>query len=166
MHAGTQSSAALDLLIGTKEFAHRNGFDEITQIFVTGYSQGGHATMALAQALEERISDDLWLTASACNAGPYSLSGVMRNLLLDDTATYHVPAFLPYLILGYQTVYGDIFDTLDDVFKSNYVSKIDSFFNKEINRSTLNEFLVAELTADVGSTIPKAMLNEEYLTDF
>ena len=122
--------------------------------------------MALAQAIEERETDDLWLTASTCNAGPFSLSDVMRSLLLDSMTTYDVPAFLPYLVLGYQTIYGDIFERVGDVFKPEYVSKIEEFFRKEINRSTLNDFLVTNLNANVGRPNPRAMLNEEYLTSF
>ncbi len=166
VHAATQASAALDLLIGTKDFAQTQGFESIQQIFVTGYSQGAHASMALARAIEQRVTDDLWITASACNAGPYSLSGVMRNLLLDPQTEYRVPAFLPYNILGYETVYGDVFEQLSDVFKPAYVDRIQSFFDGKISRNALNEFLVAELKKDVGKSRPRAMLSDIYLSSF
>ena len=163
LHAETEARAALDLLLGTRSFAGEQGFNHLDQIFLTGYSQGGHATMALAQAIEERETDDLWITASACNAGPYDLSGVMRELLLQSDSSYRVPAFVPYNIIGYQTIYGDIYQDLADVFKNNYLSPIISFSQKEISRNDLNEQLVAELMQAQGDIIPRAMLQDDYL---
>ena len=69
------------------------------RLFLTGYSEGGYATMALLRELTEnpqkyRIPG---VTAVASQAGPYSLSGVMLDRLMSKTEKFPVFYFAPYL---------------------------------------------------------------------
>jgi hypothetical protein len=51
-------------------------------------------------------------------AGPYDMSGSMRDLMLSNDPYVH-PLFLPYTVYSYVRAYGTL--SLEDVFKPEYV---------------------------------------------
>ncbi len=165
VHAATEASAGVDLLIATMGFAADQGFESVQHIFVTGYSQGGHAAMALSQALHERPTDDLWLTAGAPMSGPYSLSDVMNDRMIEGMIEYDFPDYVVYNLLGYQEFYGNIYSSLDSVFKEGYVDQILAFSKEEISLSALRNFLVDQLERDFGNTIPINMFREDFVQE-
>ncbi|NND04772.1 MAG: T9SS type A sorting domain-containing protein [Saprospiraceae bacterium] len=163
LHAETEASAGIDLLLAARTLAGQLEFSLPDQIFVSGYSQGGHAAMAMARAIQERPTDDLWLTAAAPMSGPYDISGTMRDLVLFSDRSYLFPSYIVYFILGYQEVYGDIFENLEQIFKAPYVQMIDRFRTGAIGLSELNDQLKAAMLLNERSLIPRRMLNEAYL---
>ncbi|HVP12247.1 MAG TPA: lipase family protein [Phycisphaerae bacterium] len=82
------------------------------QLYILGYSEGGYAAMATVRELQLNAGQypGLAITASACMAGPYDLTGAMRNLMVNSTEPYGAPYFLPYVVLGYDAVYSGPFD--------------------------------------------------------
>ncbi len=167
VHAGTEASAGIDMLIASMNMAADMGHESISKIFVTGYSQGGHAAMAMAQAIEERPTDDLWLTASAPMSGPYSISGVMKSLTVDERDTeYLYPAYIAYILLGYQSAYGDVYGSLDEIFRTPHISWIEMFKNGEIGLPTLNSALIGQLRNEFGLSAPYLMFDSLFLQSF
>lgn len=165
VHAGTEASAGVDLLLATKELLAREEFESIEHIFVTGYSQGGHAAMAMAQAIQERETDDLWITAAAPMSGPYSLSGTMLDLITSDTMKYFFPSYAVYTMLGYQEVYNGIYDSIPEVFKPAFVDMVRQFYQKEISLNALNSFIVQELTINHRGSVPSRMFNDSFIDE-
>ena len=163
VHAGTEASAGIDLLIAGKDIAAQNGFDSIVNIFVCGYSQGGHAAMAMAQAIQERETDDLWITAAAPMSGPYAISTVMGGEVLLDTTQYFFPAYLAYTMLSYQLMYENLYDGLEEAFKPVFVDDIRAFSEEKISVSELNTRMIATLEAETGKSVPKDIFNEQFL---
>lgn len=167
VHAGTEASAGIDMLIASMNMAADMGHESVSKIFVTGYSQGGHAAMAMAQAIEERPTDDLWLTASAPMSGPYSISEVMKSLTVDERDTeYLYPAYIAYILLGYQSAYGDVYGSLDEIFRTPHISWIEMFENGEIGLSTLNAALIGQLRNEFGFSAPYLMFDTTFLQSF
>ncbi len=166
VHAETEASAGIDLLIAGLNFAGQQGFQTPDKIFVTGYSQGGHGAMAMAKALQERPTDDLWITAAAPLSGPYSLSEGQKEIILSDSAEYFFPGYLVYALLGYQEVYQNIYQDLEEVFKPVFIPNIRKFYNHEFDLGTLNEFLIKQLISDHGKSLPKHLFVNEFLNDF
>ena len=115
--------------------------------------------MALHRAIELEHADEFTVTAAAPLSGPYSLSGVMRHLILTDTV-YYYPAYIPNTALSYQTVYGNIFNQMEDVFKPQYASLILPFYQGTKTLSALNSQLISALTANEGSCRPFRMLQD------
>src|SRR5208337_900015 len=72
------------------------------RLFLAGYSEGGYAALAAVRELEAR--GDARLTGSACLAGPFDLSGAMRELFIDPVFGYSRPYYMPYFVLGYHAV--------------------------------------------------------------
>lgn len=128
VHAESQADAAIDLLRTAQNLDDELGFSWNEQLFVFGYSQGGHATAALHQKIEAELSDEFTVTASAPMSGPYDISGVQAEVLTNDEA-YPTPGYLPYVVLSYNEVYGTLYDELTDVFKPEYAEIIPDLFD-------------------------------------
>lgn len=131
VHAASEASVAIDLLRAADQYTLQNGIHTNAQLFITGYSQGGHAAMALHRAIEQDSTHEFTVTAAAPMSGPYSISGVMRNLILTD-AVYYYPAYIPNTALSYQTVYGNIFTQPSDIFRPAYAGVITQFYAGQI----------------------------------
>lgn len=95
------------------------------QLFLTGYSQGGHASLATHKMLESGNFPEIKLTASSPMSGAYDMTGVQAKTMFIP---YDQPHYLPYLILSYQYAYklwaGDVYD----VFKEPYKTKMREVF--------------------------------------
>jgi len=161
VHAATEASAAVDMLLAAREFAVERDIPLNEQLFITGYSQGGHAAAALHREIQENHSDQFSITASAPMSGPYSISGEMKKVILSGDE-YFFPAYLPNTILSYQTMYG-LFDDLGQVFIEPYKSLVDSFYQERIDLSALNDTLISVLTRQFGGSYPKWMLQDSVI---
>lgn len=118
IHAASEATASLDLLRATREAQDSLDFALNGQLFLVGYSQGGHATMALHRLIETDFPNEFTVTASAPMSGPYDVSGVQANVIVNDSV-YSQPGYLPYILQSYNTVY-NLFVDYSDVFVSPY----------------------------------------------
>ena len=137
VHADSEASAAIDMLHILDEFAEEVDVIVNDQLFVTGYSQGGHAAMALHKAIEEGAAD-FTVTASAPMSGPYSISGVMRERMTESEETYFFPAYVHFTIVSYNYVYG-LYDDIGEVFKPPYVPLLQQFLQDSIVNAVLSD---------------------------
>lgn len=158
VHADSEASAAIDMLHILDEFAEEVDVIVNDQLFVTGYSQGGHAAMALHKAIEEEAAD-FTVTASAPMSGPYSISGVMRERMTESEETYFFPAYVHFTIVSYNYVYG-LYDDIGEVFKPPYVPLLQQFLDEEIDLNGLNDRLISTLIQNNGAVVPKFMLQD------
>lgn len=157
VHAASEAWAAMDMLRAGETFLTQNQIATNDQMFITGYSQGGHGAMALHRAMEQDPGEEFEVTVAAPMSGPYSISGVMRDLILKDTV-YYYPGYIPNTALSYQTVYGNLFTDLTEVFKPAYASLIQPFYEGQTTLSSLNDQLIAALTDNEGACRPFRML--------
>ena len=159
IHADSEASAAIDMLYAMRSYAETDPAINLNdQVFVTGYSQGGHAAMAAHRKMELELSDDFNIIATAPMSGPYSISQAMRLFTTGDEP-YLFVAYLASAVLSYQAAYGNIYEDLDEIFKPQFVSDIERFENEEINLFELNLQLIFKLSF-IGGTIPKLMLQD------
>jgi hypothetical protein len=163
VHAATEASAALDLIRASAQFLANNNVAYNDQLFVTGYSQGGHAAMALVRDIENNHSAEYTITASAPLSGPYSISGVMRDLILSNQE-YNYAAYVPNTIMGYQEVYGNLYTNLSDVFKAEYLTPIQQYRNGTLSLTNMNIQLLQRLVTNTGSRAARGMFIDSVLT--
>lgn len=104
VHARSEATAVADLIRAVREACNDIEHELNGQVFLTGYSQGGHATMAAHQYMYENFPTEFNVVASVPMSGPYSLSEVMKELILSDVP-YSNPGYLPMVIQTYRTVY-------------------------------------------------------------
>jgi hypothetical protein len=164
VHADSEASASIDMLFASKEFLDNNEIPFSEQLFITGYSQGGHAAMAIHRELEMNFANEFTVTASAPLSGPYSISEKMVESTLGENEFFY-PGFLPYTALSYRLAYPELLDTftLDKIFKAPYVETTKRFENREISISELNNQLINILQAEEGNVLPKEMIQDHIL---
>jgi len=104
-HADSAASAVIDLLRAVRALASAEEIPLGTKLFLTGYSQGGHATLAALREMEARHAAEFPVTACAAGAGAYDLSGVTAEDFLSGRPQPN-PYYFVYLLAGFRDVYG------------------------------------------------------------
>jgi dienelactone hydrolase len=89
LHAGSEATCVVDALRAGRSLCSSNRVSLNGQLFLTGFSQGGHVTMAAHRELEAFHTNEFTVTASAPCAGTYDLGGVTLEDIL-------APPQLPY----------------------------------------------------------------------
>jgi len=158
VHAATEASAALDIIRACKAHMPSMNIAVNDQLFITGYSQGGHAAAALHREIEANHSDEFSVTAAAHLSGPYSISQVMKERILMTTP-YFYPAYVPNTFLSYNYVY-QVYNNIESVFKPAYVPLIQSYYDRQISLTALNLQLIIELTQNTGASVARNMLQD------
>jgi hypothetical protein len=137
VHAKSEATATIDMLRASREFAAANGYLLNDQIFLTGYSQGGHACMATHKEMQLHYAGEFDVTASAPLSGPYDISGAQKDLLTSNDP-YPDPSYLPFVMFSYQYVYGNLYTNLSDVIVSPYDSLLPPLFDGFHNTGDIN----------------------------
>lgn len=91
------SRSAIDLILPARKVAAQNGIELNSNLFITGYSEGGAVAMWTVYELENRSGKDYQITAAAPMSGSYDLSGTTRNWLIaspTDQAGFVIRLYL------------------------------------------------------------------------
>ena len=136
IHSKSEATAVIDMLRACRDFAPVIGHSWDSRIFLFGYSQGGHATMAAHKEIQENYSDEFVVTASAPMAGPYDVSGVQEQVIVSHDP-YPTPGYLPYIFLSYGYAYGNL-PELTEVLKPPYDSILPPMFNGQFSIGDIN----------------------------
>ena len=159
MHADTEASSIIDSIRATRNAALSLGLTLNGKVMLTGYSQGGHASMATQRAIEQSDAGEIILVAAAHIAGPYSISGALidgvKNPILG------VQALVPFQITSWQRIYGNVYDKVADVFNSPYDRYIETLFPTLLDQAALYNLLPGGTPAQARD----AMLKSSYLND-
>ncbi|WP_051292635.1 alpha/beta hydrolase [Olivibacter sitiensis] len=115
------ATACLDMLKAVKELAYVNQININKGIRLLGYSEGGYATLALHQAIEQESNVDFNVEASYPAAGAYDMVGTAQ-WVVNQTSTLPSPAtsFYMWTLLTYNQLYG-INMPLESVLQPEYV---------------------------------------------
>jgi hypothetical protein len=132
------ATATIDMIRACKEILDTTSAPYSDQLFLMGYSEGGGATMATHQLIQETpyLDSVMHVTASAPMSGAYDLSGVMGDLLTSNQP-YPAPFYLPYLIFGYNEVY-HLFANDSDVMIAPYDTTLQPLFNGIVDEGTVD----------------------------
>jgi len=117
LHANTEATAVVDMLRAVKTFCATNNITLNSQLFLAGYSQGGHATAAAHRAIERDYTNEFTVTASAPMAGPYFLSGGFYYTLTNTA--YPAPGLFIVALAAWLPIY-DLADTLEELLAPPY----------------------------------------------
>lgn len=136
--------AVTDMLRAVDEFVSNHLEIEMSDdLYITGYSQGGWATMTLQKAIETELSDEFNLKASACGAGPYDLN-LVNDYVLEET-DYPMPYYIGYIFNSYINL-GDINNTPAEIFKSPYSERILTLYDGTKSGDEINAQLTTKTT--------------------
>jgi hypothetical protein len=127
IHARSEATASIDMLRAAREFCEARNVDLSGQLFLLGYSQGGHACMATHRMIEAELGDEFTVTASAPCSGPYDVSGVPAQVMVD-TVPYPAPYYLPYILFSYGYVYPGLYNNISDVIEEPWATLLPPLF--------------------------------------
>lgn len=134
LHADSEASTVIDAIRAARKAAGAVGATLSGKVMITGYSQGGHASMAAHRNGERDMADELNIVAGAHLSGPYNLSGSVKLPVVIAGYQY----FVPFLITSWQKVYGDIYTSIGSIFKAPYASYVENLLpNPTLNFTTL-----------------------------
>ena len=134
LHADSEATSVIDSIRAARNAVSSQGGSLNGKVMLTGYSQGGHASMAAHREIEKNLSGEIKVVAGAHLAGPYNLSGSMK--FPDAIAGYQF--FVPYLVTAWQKIYGNLYSNVNDAFKAPYAAGIESLLpNPTLNYTTL-----------------------------
>ena len=155
VHARSLGTAVVDMIRAARILSKHKEVLLNKQLFLMGYSEGGYATMAAHREIEEHHHDEILVTASAPMAGPYNLSQVMVDEILDGKA-YPSPGYLPYTLLAYDMVY-NVYDDVKDVLVPDYLHVVDLMEAGETEFKKINRLL---------PNVPRDMLTPSFVEAF
>ncbi|MER6944448.1 hypothetical protein ABT294_10530 [Nonomuraea sp. NPDC000554] len=119
-------SAPLDALRATRAFAaeHERRLDK--RVLISGFSQGGPATMMLGHALQQGQDSYFRLGALATVAGPFHLSA-FEKAAADDKVRM-APAYLAYFAVAADRFTG-IYDSPSQAFRAPYDKQVEGLLD-------------------------------------
>lgn len=134
LHAASEATSVIDSIRAARNASQVLGASLNGKVMLTGYSQGGHSSMAAHREIEKNLSGEFNVVAGAHLAGPYNMSGSMK--LTDAIAGYQF--FVPYLITAWQKVYGTLYSDVKTAFKAPYSDYVETLLpSPTLNYTTL-----------------------------
>jgi hypothetical protein len=125
-HAATEASSAVDLLTASRHVLAQLRVPRTDELFTFGFSQGGHAALALHHELRRAHVD---VTATATVGGVFD---VERFFLagIANTTTVTVPLYVSCILLAYDDIY-DVYGRLSDVFRQPFAATVADLFDMQ-----------------------------------
>ena len=143
LHKESTVQTVLDMLKAVEEMMDKQESIILNNdLYITGYSQGGWATMAVQEAIDKHYSNEFNLKGSACGGGPHNLVGFSEFLL--SKTDYPMPYFPAYLYNSYLNL--DMATPIASIFQEPYAGKIPTLFDGTKDGGQLN----AQLTTSIN----------------
>jgi hypothetical protein len=153
LNAEQQSGEMMNILTAARTALPKtlsNATSDNGQLFVTGYSEGGHVAMATQRALQAAGAT---VTAAAPMSGPYALEA-FGDAIFFGSVDLGSTVFAPLLVSSYQHAYGNIYSAPTDVFSATYATGIDTVLPSATPIATLFTNGSLPQTALFNSTTP------------
>ncbi len=152
--------ASINIMRAARQLADTLNIPLSGEVALTGYSQGGYTTMATAKLIQENYINEFNVVALAPMSGPYDLNVTMVDLMLSS-APYATPGYLPFLLLGYHSVYPSLqqkYPTPSDVFKHPYDSIIPPMlYSRNFSLNDVGQFC---------TQVPRQMIKDSVIAEF
>lgn len=160
-HAASQATAGRDLLIAGRAWLEEQAIAFNQQVFVTGYSQGAHASMSL-QKLLDQTEDGPSVTAAAHLSGSYIVRPPSPQFLAISEPNAATLRFALNQIIAYEFVY-NLYGGVDGLFKEPYLAEVQRYVSEDIDLERLG-VVVDSLIRD-NNTVIGDIFVDQYVTD-
>lgn len=154
-HARSEATAVIDMLRASRDLAPKVGCKWDKRLFLFGYSQGGHATMAAHREIQNYYEPEFVVTGSAPMSGPYDVSGVQEQVIVSHDP-YPTPGYLPYILYSYNAIYR-IVPSVNAILKPPYDSIIPPMFD--------GSYSIGEINL-VSAPVPRDMILDSVMTAY
>ncbi len=143
----SSANTVIDMIESTLKFGNDGNLPLNGQIYLTGYSEGGYATLAAAKEIEKNYPD-LSLKGVAPMSGPYDLNLTGMGVL--GAPVMQRPDFIGGIVNSYSEYY-DL--DLTTMVKEPYATKLPTFYK--------GDYTGAQIRAELTESI-----DEFFVTDF
>jgi pimeloyl-ACP methyl ester carboxylesterase len=150
MHTQTTVSTSIDFLHAARALVKHLQGQWPTALYLTGFSQGGHATFAVQRELERLHDARFDVQASAPIAGPFHLREVSFPQALTGTTKSH-SFYLAYLASSYAKLYDR---PLQSILTAAYAEQVPVLFDGAHESDEISAALPAH---------PRDLFNPEFL---
>jgi alpha-beta hydrolase superfamily lysophospholipase len=107
-HRNSLATATRDMLRAVYEYFKVESLPEPdNKLFLSGYSEGGLATMAAAKLMQEEHQDEFNITAVTVGAGAYNKSAFADYVVLATESLPHINTFV-WVLDAYNSIYPDL----------------------------------------------------------
>lgn len=107
-HRQSLATATRDMIRAAYEyFEIEASASPSNKLFLTGYSQGGYATMAALKLMQEEHSSEFNVSAATVGAGPYNKTATMQYLLTMDEEHEDINTYI-WVLDTYNKVYPEL----------------------------------------------------------
>ncbi len=127
-------TASVDALRATRTFARRQGRGLDRRVLISGFSQGGPATMLVGRALQRGVDPHFRPGVLAPVAGPFDLSG-FEAAAADDRGE-RSSLYLAYFATAWNRMYG-LYGAPNQAFRAPYDKTVQTLFNGDHKASEL-----------------------------
>lgn len=166
-HRNGLATASLDMLRASREFLEKNKVNWDKRLFITGYSEGGYATMSLHKKMEEEAPNEFNLRGSSVGAGAYDKTAFMKYVV--NTATTNVVSYnqlYVWVLLTYDRIYG-LNRPMSYYFKEPYATQIqaqreNAVINVSVNQIFTDQFKQAVNTGSDAAFVKAVADNDVY----
>lgn len=161
LHAESEATASLDLVRAVREYINDSTQMQLNgEVYVTGYSQGGHAAMATVKYVQdEGLQNEFNIIGAGPASGPYNLSGSQQEVLVSNQP-YSNPGYVVYLVLAMNKVYGNIFTNYSDILKAPYDTLIPPYFDGSYSMLVVNSLLPTRLSDFMQDSVLQNFKND------
>ncbi len=153
MHAPTTVSSSVDFIHAAARLVEHLHRQWPTSFYLMGFSQGGHAALALQRALEQRHDPQANVKAAAAIAGPFYLRDLSFPHALTGKTKSHA-FYLAYLSDSYARIYGH---PLNSLLQPPYAENVPVLFDG----NHASEEISASLPED-----PRALFTDDFLNAY
>lgn len=154
VHAKGLAASIVDMLRATRQLLASNNVALNGQLFLTGYSEGGYATLAAQKEMEMNLPAEFPITASMPAAGPYDMLGTARHMV--GLATNPNPEYVGFVFKAYDHWHG--WNRLNDIFQTPYNTVVSTFFDGSHSGGAIHAALTTDSSALFSTTFRSEFL--------
>jgi len=129
LNAESQAMDMIDGLRAAKKYLQADSSTKpSSKLFISGYSQGGHVSMATHKIIERDYSSEFTVTASGSMSGPYNMVGFGDIVTGPGPINAGATLFVPLLLTSYQKSYGNIYASTTEAYQAQFAPTIETQF--------------------------------------
>lgn len=135
------AAAVVDMVRAARTLLDNNGIATNGQLFLTGYSEGGYATLAAQKEMEQNLAAEFPVTASMPAAGPYDMSATAQYMV--GLVTNGNPQYMGFVFNAYDHWHD--WNRLGTIFSSDYVNVIATYYDGTHSSGTVQTALTTSM---------------------
>lgn len=134
LNAEQQSADMTDALRAARVAMARLKVQAGPQLFLAGYSQGGHVTLATQRAMQQ--GNEFKVSAAAGLSGPYAMAR-FSDMVFSGQPNAGITIYLPLISTSAQRAGAAIYSKPEELYELQYASGIETLLPTNMSRSEL-----------------------------